>query len=126
MALTHKQRTTIVYFAEILIPDLKDNPDESRNFLEHFISYFKLQDLKIQKQLGLLILVINYLCVIFKGRTFNSCSDIQKESYVKRLFYFPIPKLINGVTGLRTLCLFTYYGHADQWKKLKYDGPIKR
>jgi len=124
--LTQKQRTTFAFFAEILIPDLKEDQESKQKFVENFSNYFNSLNNSVQKQLSLLISLMNYLCFFYKGRVFNLCSTDQREDFVKKLFYFPIAKVVSGVSGLRSLCMFVYYGHADQWKKLNYDGPIKK
>lgn len=124
--LTQKQRTTFLFFAEILIPDLKDDQEAKRKFLENFGVYFKSLDPSVQKQLSLLISLMNYLCFFYTGRVFNRCRAEQQEGFVQNLFYFPVAKVVSGVSGLRSLCMFIYYSDADQWKKLKYDGPIKK
>lgn len=116
----------LVPFATIMIPDLEDSNDERDEFHESLLSFFKTIDVGTQKQLFLLLHLINFLSYVYNAKGFRKLSYQSRKVYIKKLFNFPINKVVGGLTGLRSLCFFTYYTQEQQWKKINYDGPIKK
>jgi hypothetical protein len=117
---------TLINFASVMIPDLQESENEKGAFLLVLNRFFLSLDRPLRRKLDLLLQMVNFLSFFYNGRSFNRLSYSQKCKYIDRLFEFPVNTLISGLTGLRTLCFFAYYTDADQWKKINYEGPIKR
>lgn len=113
-------------FATVMIPDLEEMENERDDFYQSLKDFFKSIDAKTKKQLFLLLHLINFLSYLYNAKGFNKLSYSSRKKYIKKLFNLPINKIVGGLIGLRSLCFFTYYTQEKQWKKINYDGPIKK
>lgn len=125
MKLSAKYKENTLLFASVIIPSLNEDESLKEQFWNDFQAYFLALDIDVQNQLQLLVKAISALSIVYTFKGFNRLSFEQRKKYISRLFHFPIPMFVSGLTGLRSLFLFTYYTNETQWKKIKYNGPIQ-
>jgi hypothetical protein len=118
--------SVLLPFAEVMIPDLEKHRQERDEFQQNIARFFKTIDKGTQKQLYLLLTLVNLLSYLYNSRGFSKLDYGSRKVFVDKLFHFPVNKVVGGLTGLRALCFFTYYTQESQWKKINYDGPIKK
>jgi len=124
LTLSISQRKTVYLFASVIIPDLKQNASLESEFILNFEKLFFGFDPDTQKKLKLFISLISLLSFFYTARAFEKLSFEKRQSYIDRLFNFPLSKIISALTGLRTLCFISYYSLKEVWNSINYDGPI--
>jgi hypothetical protein len=78
--------------------------------------------LRMQRQLVLLLRVIEWLPLIRYGRRFSQLDPQRRTRFLAALQDAPVLLLRRGVWGLRTLCLMGYYGRAAAAREIGYRG----
>jgi hypothetical protein len=119
-----KLNQNLMLFATVIIPELEGDSVRKRDFWNNYYTLFLEMDIDIQKQLEMLIKLISVLSFFYTFHAFNQLDFKQRQKYIKRLFNFPYSKIVSGLTGLRSLCLFAYYSQEDNWKEINYNGPV--
>lgn len=119
----HKEN--LLLFASVILPILHENEEVLERFWEDFQDYFLELEGDVQEQLKLLIKAISAMSFLYNFKSFRKLDFQQREKYIKKLFNFPIPLFVGGLTGLRSLCFFAFYTNESEWKKIKYNGPRK-
>lgn len=117
IAAKHKENTLL--FASVILPILEEDESIKDQFWNDFEFFLSGQDIDIQNQLKLLIKLISYLSFLYTFKAFNRLSIKKRQKYIQKLFNFPIPMFVSGLTGLRSLCLFAFYTNESQRKKSK-------
>lgn len=125
MKLSAEYKENTLLFASVILPSLNEDESLKEQFWNDFQAYFFGLDVDVQNQLQLLVKVIRFLSIVYNFKSFNRLNYVQRKKYITRLFQFPIPMFVSGLTGLRSLFLFSYYTNETQWKKIKYNGPIQ-
>jgi hypothetical protein len=96
--------------AETVVPESSSLPPSDWSELEAIVERALAQrPVKVRRQLGLLIRIIDLLPVIATGRRFVSLDAAGRERWLARLQGAPVLLLRRGVWGLRTLVFMGYY-----------------
>lgn len=118
-------KQNIILFAEVIIPDLRNNTSVAYAFIKNFKQIIDGLEPESEEKIKLLVKVIAKLSFVYNFQSFEKLSYKQREKYIDRLFNFPIGKIVGGITGLRSIVLISYYGIEDVWSSINYHGPVK-
>lgn len=124
MTLSISHRKIVFLFAEVIIPDLKQNALLKDDFIFNFEKMFFGFDARTQSKLKLFISVISILSLFYNVQSFEKLSYSKRQNFIEQLFDFPIGKIVSALTGLRTLCFIAFYSIKEVWTSINYDGPI--
>ena len=75
---------------------------------------------RLQRQLRLLLHLIQWLPVLRYGRTFSTLDPARQARFLSYLQDHPIGLIRTGFFGLRTLALLGYYGRPEAAQNIGY------
>lgn len=116
---------SVVLFAGVIIPEIESNTKYLLPFTENYLRLITDIDADSQKKIRLLVNVFSKLSYIYNLSSLNNLSYSKRQKYVDKMFHFPFSKFVSGLTGLRALCMISYYNIEEVMHEIKYDGPVK-
>ncbi len=117
-------KQNIIFFAEVIIPDLRNNTSIEYAFIKNFKQLINGLEPESESKIKLLVKVIDKLSLVYNFQSFEKLSYKKRKKYIDRLFNFPMGKIVGGLTGLRSIVLISYYGIEDVWPSINYHGPV--
>lgn len=116
---------SVLLFAGVIIPEIEGNSKYADDFSQNYKLIFTDIDSDSQQKIELLVNVFSLLSYIYNFSSLSNLSYKKRQSYVEKMFHFPISKFVSGLTGLRALCMISYYNIEEVMREINYDGPIK-
>ena len=117
-------KTRVLLFAGVIVPELENNQDLQRAFIQNFSKLIKGIQPESHDKLKLLTRAVHYLSLFYNQRSLSSLSYGHRTILIEKLFRFRSSKIVGGITALRSLVFIAYYGIPEVWKEIDYEGPI--
>ena len=114
----------VLLFAGIIVPQLESDSALQKPFIDNFEKLMNGIESDSFDKIKLLVKVIGVLSWAYNRKSFEALNLEEKERFIKKLFRFPVSKLVAGLTGLRSLVFIAYYGIPVVWEEINYDGPF--
>jgi len=114
----------VLLFAGVIVPQLESDSALQKPFIDNFEKLMNGIETDSFDKIKLLVKVIGVLSWAYNRKSFEALNLEEKERFIKKLFRFPVSKLVAGLTGLRSLVFIAYYGIPVVWEEINYDGPI--
>jgi hypothetical protein len=108
----------IVGIAEVFVAR-KIEPD---NYITNFYHILMGFDEDSRGKLLLLIKVVNILSLLRYAKTIDKLELVKRDNLLKKMHNAPINVLRGGITGLRSLCLLSFYSLEENWQMIGFEG----
>jgi len=119
-------RATLRAFAVTVAPEMSALDEAAWQNVERTVQRaLAMRPARMQRQVALLLAVIERLPLLRYGRTFSRLDPAQRTAFVEALQHAPVALVRRGVWGLRTLCFMGFYTDAATMNTVGYRADAR-